>query len=380
MVCPPALINVRFPGYEGLQCLTLSPQGIITAIAPMRAGDLGWDLGGDWLSLGGVDLQINGALGLPFPDLTPEQGEKLGKIQQWLWHQGIDGFCPTIVTTSLDKIHTSLATLRDFGGKAPHQAAILGAHLEGPCLHPAKKGAHPAAHLQPLNPDMVGAILGDFGDMVKIMTLAPELDPGDRTIPWLGDRGITVSLGHSTATEAQARRAFDLGATMVTHAFNAMPPLHHRDPGLLGAALTDASGVWCGFIADGKHVSVTMLRLLLRLSDHLFLVSDALAPLGLPDGVYPWDDRQIEVRQGTCHLSDGTLAGTTLPLWAGAMNLVAWGLCDLPRALSLATIAPRRAIGLDPSPLGYPVEHLLWWQAAEDGSLSWRRLGRGSTV
>ena len=210
-----------------------------------------------------------------------------------------------------------------------------------------KRGAHPAEYLLPLTIEEVKRVLGDYAHVVKVITLAPELDATGEVIPYLRSLGITVSLGHSQATAAQAQRAFELGATMVTHAFNAMPPLHHREPGLLGAAITHPD-VMCGFIADGQHVSPIMLQILLRASikKGLFLVSDALAPLGLPDGVYPWDSRQIEVKNGTARLPDGTLSGTTLPLLVGVQNLVKWGICDVETAILLATDAPRQAIAL----------------------------------
>jgi N-acetylglucosamine-6-phosphate deacetylase len=200
--------------------------------------------------------------------------------------------------------------------------------------------------------------------------------------------GITVSLGHSQATATEAERAFERGATMVTHAFNAMPPLHHREPGLLGAAIVHPD-VMCGFIADGQHVSPTMLQILLRASSpsfsqseeqgiykqKLFLVSDALAPLGLPDGVYPWDNRQIEVNNGTARLPDGTLSGTTLPLLVGVQNLVKWGICDAPRAIALSTIAPRTAIAASAILSGVCSSQLLRWHLDEyTQELSWRRL------
>jgi N-acetylglucosamine-6-phosphate deacetylase len=116
---------------------------------------------------------------------------------------------------------------------------------------------------------------------------------------------------------------------MVTHAFNAMPSLHHRQPGLLGAAIIN-SDVYCGLIADGNHVCPMMLEIILKASNYeqgVFLVSDALAPIGLVEGVYPWDEREITVTQGTARLADGTLSGTTLPLLVGVQNLVKWG-CD----------------------------------------------------
>lgn len=160
---------------------------------------------------------------------------------------------------------------------------------------------------------------------------------------------------------------------MVTHAFNAMPPLHHREPGLLGAAMTNPH-VMCGFIADGQHVSPIMLQILLRATQGIFLVSDALAPLGLPDGVYPWDSRQIEVQGGTARLPDGTLSGTTLPLLVGVENLVNWEICDVETALVLATDAPRKAIGLPGMKPGQPANLLRWHWDSHTKKLTWQRL------
>jgi N-acetylglucosamine-6-phosphate deacetylase len=383
------LLKVRIPGVEGLQRVIIQ-QNQVAAIVPMSdtpSQSPALDLEGDWLSLGGIDLQINGALGLAFPDLTPEHQEKLEKICQFLWQQGVDGFVPTIVTTTLDKIHRSLTTLKSFllppSPSSPlPTSTILGVHLEGPFLNPQKRGAHPAEYLQPLTLENVKRVLGDYGQAVKIMTLAPELDRTDTVIPYLRSLGIIVSLGHSMATAEQANCAFAQGATMVTHAFNAMPPLHHREPGLLGAAIVNPS-VSCGLIADGQHVSPIMVDILLRAScrkssgldqQGIFLVSDALAPLGLPDGTYPWDIRQIEVKDGTAHLPDGILSGTTLPLLAGVQNLVKWGICDVEAAIALATLAPRRAIGLATGYTEQPVTHLLRWHQSEEGQVSWRRL------
>jgi N-acetylglucosamine-6-phosphate deacetylase len=213
------------------------------------------------------------------------------------------------------------------------------------------------------------------------MTLAPELDSTSEVIPYLHSLGITVSLGHSLATAAQAEIAFELGASMVTHAFNAMPALHHREPGLLGAALIHPV-VRCGLIGDGQHVCPTMIQLLLRAGCYekgIFLVSDALAPIGLPDGFYPWDFRQIEVKNGTAQLPDGTLAGTTLPLLVGVQNLVRWGICGVEEAIALATQAPRLAIGLPGIGAGQPAQLLRWHLDESTSKLNWRRLELNNT-
>jgi N-acetylglucosamine-6-phosphate deacetylase len=355
--------------------LTLNNSSI-THLSPMEKPEPNAiDCNGDWLTLGGWDLQINGALGLAFPDLRAENAAQLDRISQFLWQQGIDAYCPTLVTTSLENIHRAMETIAQFTPSDPTRSAqILGIHLEGPCLNPKKRGAHPSEYLQPLTVPRIKSILGDHGALVKIITLAPELDPTGEVIPYLRNLGITVSLGHSLASSQQAQRAFDQGATMVTHAFNAMPGLHHREPGLLGAALLDRR-VMSGLIADGQHVVPMMIELLLRAApEGLFLVSDALAPLGLPDGCYPWDSRTIEVTDGTARLADGTLSGTTRGLLVGAQNLVKWGLCAPETAIALATIAPRRALNKPMDYIGQSAQHLIRWRLdPQSKALIWTR-------
>jgi len=376
------IVNARIPGYSGLQSILIDSQGIIQAIAPVESVNLETqlltlDVAGDWVSLGGIDLQINGGLGLAFPDLNQENCQQLPAIAEFLWNQGVDGFVPTLVTTSVENMQRSLSTLAAYMSQQPVGIAqVLGVHLEGPFLNFQKRGAHPAEYLLPLTIENLKAVLGDFARIVKIVTLAPELDPAGIAIPYLRSLGITVSLGHSQATAAEATQAFKLGATMVTHAFNAMPPLHHREPGLLGAAIINPH-VQSGFIADGQHVAPTMLQILLRATENnngLFLVSDALAPLGLPDGIYPWDSRQIEVKHGTARLLDGTLSGTTLPLLVGVENLVQWDICNPERAIALATEAPREALNLPGIGINQP-SNLLRWQFQENTrKLTWQRL------
>ena len=378
------LINVRLPGRENLQQIRINFQGIIEEISPMVESIQPGknlqllDMAGDWISLGGVDLQINGGLGLAFPDLEEKHQPFLQKISKFLWHQGVDAFLPTIVTTSVEKIQRSLGVIAKFiatQGTGKQVAKILGVHLEGPFLNYQKRGAHPGEYLLPLTLENVKQILGDYAHLVKVITLAPELDPRGEVISYLHSLGIIVSLGHSLATAQEAQKAFQLGASMVTHAFNAMPPLHHRQPGLLGEAIANKN-VYCGLIADGQHVCPTVMKLLLRASNcekGIFLVSDALAPIGLPDGVYPWDSREIEVKNGTARLPDGTLAGTTLPLLVGVENLVNWGICGVGEAIALATESPRKAIGLTGIAVGQPAQLLRWHWDEGTSKLSWQR-------
>lgn len=377
------LINARIPNYENLQQIRIN-QGFIEEIAyrknelQINKNEEVLDINGDWISLGGVDLQINGALGLAFPDLEAKHLPLLKKICEFLWEQGIDAFLPTIVTTSTAKIKRSLATIGNFMKTqlSAKEAKVVGVHLEGPFLNYEKRGAHPAEYLLPLIKENIKEVLGDYTSVVKVITLAPELDIRGEVISYLHSRRIIISLGHSQATAEEAQKAFKIGASMVTHAFNAMPGLHHRQPGLLGEAIINKN-VYCGLIADGQHVCPTMIKLLLEASHYdqgIFLVSDALAPLGLPDGVYPWDDRQIDVKNGTAKLTDGTLAGTTLPLLVGVENLVKWGICEVVQAIAMATESPRKAMGLPGIAVGQPAQLLRWHWDQKNSKLTWQRV------
>ncbi len=379
-----SIINVRLIGSNQLQTIIIDDRNQIQAIIPSnKLSEINpiniLDIQGDWLSLGGIDLQINGALGLAFPDLEIEDFTKLEAICDFLWQQGIDGFCPTIITTSIVKIQRSLAILEEFMRHQSSEATtakILGVHLEGPFLNYEKRGAHPQEYLLKLTVDNLKQVIGKYQSIIKIITLAPELDSTGETISYLKSQGIIISLGHSLATASQALKAFELGASMVTHAFNAMPSLHHRQPGLLGAAIANPQ-VFCGLIADGNHVCSTMMQILLKASDYdrgIFLVSDALAPMGLSDGVYPWDNRKIIVADGTVRLSNGTLAGTTLPLLVGVQNLVKWGICQPETAISMATKSPRQAIALTDIMIGKKANLLRWSWNKEQSNLSWQRI------
>ncbi len=370
------ITNAQIPGYVGWQEIAIRERKIVAIDRSLQIDLPTLDVEGDWISLGGVDLQINGALGLAFPNVQMGDLDRLRQICDFLWAQGVDEFLPTIVTTSIENIQRSLAVFAAYMAQQhPHTAQITGVHLEGPFLNPHKRGAHPQAYLLPLELDFVTKAIGKYTEIVRAITLAPELDPTGTVIPYLRSLGIIVSLGHSQADFDQAESAFANGASMVTHAFNAMPGLHHREPGLLGAALT-SQHVKCGFIADGQHVHPAMLKVLVRAgrySEGLFLVSDALSPLGLPDGKYPWDDREITVVDGTARLPDGTLSGTTRSLLVGVQNLVDWGVCDVGNAIALATTAPRQAIGLSGDYVGQAA-NLLRWSSDRNGKLSWQRL------
>jgi N-acetylglucosamine-6-phosphate deacetylase len=395
--------------------VAIDGQGLIAALHPIAPGSraAGIDWRGDWLSPAGVDLQINGGLGLAFPELTTADLPRLEDLLELLWRDGVEAICPTLVTCAVEPLREALAVLRQArAAHRPGRCRLLGAHLEGPFLAAARRGAHPLQHLCPPSPaalqERIGGFFGpDAGAPsagwseeaagsrhddspggaapdwsagaaaadIALVTLAPELEGASAVIQTLRRQGVVVSLGHSEATESEATAAYDAGVAMVTHAYNAVPAMHHRAPGpVAAAALRD--DVALGLIADGVHVAPTMAVLLQRLApQQVVLVSDALAPYGLADGLHRWDERTLVVENGSCRLEDGTLAGVTLPLLEGALRLARWS--GRPeRAIAAATVLPRRVLG-EKRPLsellrGRPLAECLRWSQGA-GGLRWQR-------
>ena len=375
------LSNLRLPeGGPQLWRIGLDGQdqiAVVEALAPGSAA-AGADWQGDWLSPGGVDLQINGGLGLAFPELTEADLPQLDALLDLLWIDGVEAICPTLVTCAVAPLRQGLAVLR--AARQRHRSGrcrLLGAHLEGPFLAHARRGAHPASHLCAPSRSALLERIGGFEGEIDLVTLAPELEGAGAVIGALKELGIVVSLGHSEANETEASAAFGAGLSMLTHSLNAMAGLHHRAPGPVAAALL-AGGVHLGLIADGVHVAPSMAVLLQRLAgEQLVLVSDALAPYGLADGRHRWDERELLVEQGTCRVPDGTLAGVSLPLLEGVRRLAQWT-SEPARAIAAATVLPRRVLGddrsLDQMLLGMPLAETLRWQVGPAG-LSWQRPG-----
>ena len=367
---------VRLPSEPGLWRVGVDSHGLISTIHPLPADSsaAGEPWAGDWLSPMGVDLQINGGLGLAFPELTPADLPKLLELLELLWRDGVEAIAPTLVTCGVVELRRALAVLREARGHhQPGRCQLLGAHLEGPFLAEARRGAHPRQHLAAPSLEGLNERVAGFEQEIAVMTLAPELPGAAEVIEALGQLGILVSLGHSEATEAQASAAFTQGVGMITHAFNAMPGLHHRAPGPIAAAALRGD-VALGLIADGVHVAPSMAVLLQRLMpEQVLLVSDALAPYGLADGVHRWDQRSLIVEQGSCRLEDGTLAGVTLPLLEAVRRLASWS-GEADQAIAAATVLPRRVLGAATTTSallrGRPLAHCLRWSGQGD-QLRW---------
>ena len=362
----------------GLHWLTLNDQDLITATGPMPAGGAmaGESWNGDTLSRRGIDLQINGGLGLAFTELSEQDLPKLLELLELLWRDGVEAIAPTLVTCAVAPLRRSLSVLRM--ARERHRAGrchLLGAHLEGPFLAEARRGAHPLEHIAAPSVMALQERIASFETEISLVTLAPEQPGAEELISHLKTLGISVALGHSSADADQAARAFEQGVGMITHTFNAMPGLHHRAPGPLGEACRRGD-IALGLIADGVHVHPTMAVLLQRIAgDQLVLVSDALAPYGLAEGEHRWDERLLLVNNGTCRLEDGTLAGVTLPLLEGSRRLARWS-GDADGAIWASTMAPRELLGEsldDRCWIGAVLSNLLRWNWNDsEHRLNWR--------
>jgi N-acetylglucosamine-6-phosphate deacetylase len=222
----------------------------------------------------------------------------------------------------------------------------LGLHVEGPFLNLVKKGAHNPAYLR--SPDL--AAIRDWSPerSVRLVTLAPELPGALDLISALTERGIVVSAGHSAATYDQALAGIDAGIRYATHLFNAMAPLHQREPGLIGAFLTDPRPT-VGMIGDGIHVHPAIVALVWQALDNhrVNMVSDAMTALGMPPGQHTLGDFQATVDDRVARLEDGTLAGSIQPLDKVLRNLIAFTGCSLAEALAAVTTTPARVLGLE---------------------------------
>ena len=290
---------------------------------------------------GFIDLQCNGAVGV---DLTSEP-DRLGEVAAVLPRWGVTSWLPTVVTAAPSARARALAALAAFAD--PTAAVPLGLHLEGPFLAPERRGAHDPAHLSPPSVDLVIDEGWTIDAGIALVTLAPELPGALDVVRALVTRGVRVAAGHSSSTAAQAESALDAGVTYVTHLFNAMAPMHHREPGLAGVALTDGRAR-VGLIADGVHVDPVVVRLAAAaLGDRLSLVTDAIAALGGPPGAGSLGSLTVDVGTDlSVRLADGTLAGSTLTLDRAVRNAMAFAGLDLADAVRAVTATPASVLGL----------------------------------
>lgn len=288
------------------------------------------------LSPGFVDLQVNG---IDDADVGSPEGTDWGRLDELLLAQGTTTWCPTLVTAPLARYGPKLAEIADAASRPGRRPTIAGAHLEGPML-----GGRPGAHLVECIREVDPAWIDALPPVVRVVTLAPEKPGAIAATASLRRRGIVVALGHTTASAAEVDAARRAGASLVTHLFNAMDPLHHRHPGVVGAALAD-DGLTVSLIADGVHVHPVVLRLAARAKGRgrYALITDAVA---WRSGRTVGSDVRLDPATGAPRLGDGTLAGSTLTMDRAVSTMVHDAGLPLDEVLEAATATPARLLGL----------------------------------
>ncbi len=304
--------------------------GLITAIVPQEQSTPAYEnleMGGRLVTPGLIDLQLNGGPALDFwGKPTEEELEKFTRAQAL---GGVTTFLPTLITAAIDHLVENIGWLLKHGVNADLSltkglsARMPGIHLEGPCLSPKRPGVHPSDHLQPFDVEILKRLIIPG---VALMTMAPELDPEGEALQYLQSHGVIASLGHSNANQVEARKAFDAGVRLMTHTFNAMAPLHHRDPGAAGAALMD-DRVSCCLIADGLHLAPETVSMILKLK-------------GLRRSILVTDAAKV----GT---TGGGLVGSSILLADAVRNCVEWNSASFQEAIRMASYNPARVMGFD---------------------------------
>ena len=296
------------------------------------------DAAGRLLVPGLVDLHCHGGAGRSFDDGPESIAEAVALHRR----HGTTRTMVSLVSATIDDLQRRL---RAAAAACEADPLLLGIHLEGPFLDPAHRGAHDPDVLTLPTAAIVDELLEAAGGHLRAVTLAPELPGADQAIERFVRHGVRVAVGHTGADYAEAARAFGEGASLLTHAFNGMAGLHHRDPGPVGAALMDRS-VTLELIADGVHVHDAVIRTLFAgAPGRVALITDAMAGAGIPDGTFQLGSMLVHVADGVARTESGSLAGSTLTLDAAVRHVVAAGI-EPREAIAAATVVPARALGL----------------------------------
>jgi N-acetylglucosamine-6-phosphate deacetylase len=341
-----ALVNGQVMTDQGLaEGLAVVVAGdVIRHVIPERdvaAGAPRLDLGGGLLLPGFIDVQVNGGGGVLFNDSpTPEAIAHIGAAHRRF---GTTGFLPTLISDELSVVGSAMRAAGE--AMASATPGVLGVHIEGPFLNSEQRGIHDAGKLRRMDEEGL-ALLASLGAGRTLVTVAPEM-AGPAMIQRLAAAGVIVSAGHTNASYAQARTALDAGLTGFTHLFNAMSPLTSREPGVVGAALSDARS-WCGIIVDGQHVDPVVLKIALacRPIERFMLVTDAMPCVGSDLKSFVLQDKVITVRDGACFDARGRLAGSDLDMAGAVRNAVSLLGVSLADASRMASRNPAEFLGL----------------------------------
>jgi N-acetylglucosamine-6-phosphate deacetylase len=329
--------------------ITVSPDGLVASID----SDPTLPHGDDTLTATFLDIHTHGAMS---HDVMASSPADFAEINRFLATRGVGQYLPTTVTAPIDRTLRAIETIAD-QIELPHHgpAAIpIGIHLEGPFLSHIRRGVHPPENLLEPSIELFDRFQQAARGHIRLITLAPEIPGALDLIQHAAKTGVRVSLGHTDATAPQANTAIAAGATSATHTFNAMRPLDHRNPGVLGTVL-DSPNLFAELICDGVHVDPAVVRLWLKAKgpDLAILVTDAMSAAGMPEGIYTLGTFQVVVKNGRCQLQEDlekgheTLAGSVLTMDRAVANLQAFTGASLATAVRLASANPARLLGLD---------------------------------
>lgn len=336
------LVREPFAGYVVIQNGRI--KDVIAENTMRLTIDTVYDVGPAYVFPGFIDLHIHGSGGW---SVFSHSGDDIVGLSRYLAAWGTTAYYPTIATAPADVIRGVIEATRKVQGTPSGGAEVLGLHMEGPFLSYAKKGAQRTDSLLAPSWPLVQQWLEMGAGLVKRITLAPELDGAVPLIDALVDCDVVVAGGHTAATYDETLFAIDHGVTVANHTFNAMKELGHREPGAVGAYMTD-DRIFCELIADGIHVHTAAIKVLARVAgeDRVCLVTDAVPSAGMPAGHYRLEGREVLVsHQGACTLPDGTIAGSTATM-LGDVRLFAAVTGSLTSALKAASLNPARAMGI----------------------------------
>ena len=303
----------------------------------------GVDLQGAYVLPGLVDLHIHGAVGADFSDGDPDG---LKRMAAYLSRNGVTSFLPTSMTLPYEALDAAFQTARALMDAPPQNCArVLGVHMEGPFFSEKKRGAQNAAYLKAPDADAFFKLYQSCDGAIRIVDIAPELENAKAFTQRVSSY-CKVSVAHTDATYEAAAAVFRAGADHLTHLFNAMPPIHHRKPGVIGAA-SEREDVVAELICDGQHIHPSIIRMAFRLfPGRVCLISDALRCCGMPEGQYELGGQTVTLKDQIARLSDGTIAGAASHLFDDMKNAIRFGIPTKDAILS-ASLIPAKEAGCD---------------------------------
>lgn len=292
-----------------------------------------------------IDTHIHGANGY---DIMDASYNSLNEISKYLGSIGVTGFLATTVTAPWNKIHSAVKNIHETMTKGVEGAEVLGAYIEGPFITEKYKGAHPSEYIREIDIEDMKALIGSYPSCIKTVTVAPDKEGAIELIKYLKFQGINISIGHTNATYEETMDAIKAGANIAVHVFNGMRGLHHREPGTVGALLSD-DRVMCELIADMIHVHPAVMKLVLRAKgiEKMCLITDCMMAGGLKDGKYMLGELKVSVRDGIARIANGSLAGSTLKLIDAIRNMKKYLDVSLIDAVNMASLVPAMIAGVD---------------------------------